>query len=43
MHGFFNQAGVLPGAADGLDYVTAAIDERLAGEPAPGLTETASA
>jgi acetyl esterase/lipase len=41
MHGFFNMNDVLPGAADGLDYVTAAIDERLAG--APGLSETASA
>jgi acetyl esterase len=41
MHGFFNLHDVLPGAADGLDYVTAAIEERLAG--APGLSETASA
>jgi len=41
MHGFFNMNDVLPGAADGLDYVTAAIEERLAG--APGLSETASA
>jgi acetyl esterase len=41
MHGFFNMNDVLPGAADGLDYVTAAIEERLAG--APGPSETASA
>ncbi len=41
MHGFFNMNDVLPGAADGLDYVVAAIGEQLAG--APGLSETASA
>ena len=36
MHGFFNMADVLPGAADGLDYVAAAIDDQLAGD----LTKT---
>lgn len=34
MHGFFTMTDVLPGAADALDYVTAAIGEHLAGEPA---------
>jgi acetyl esterase len=29
MHGFFTMVDVLPGAAAGLDYVAAAIDERL--------------
>jgi acetyl esterase len=43
MHGFFNMADVLPGAADGLDYVAAAIEEQLAGTPAPDLTGTAPA
>jgi acetyl esterase/lipase len=43
MHGFFNMNDVLPGAADGLDYVAAAIDEQLAGAPAASLSETASA
>jgi acetyl esterase len=33
MHGFFTM-DALPGAAEGLDYVVAAIDERLAGDPA---------
>jgi acetyl esterase len=32
MHGFFTMVDALPGAADGLDYVVAAIDERLASE-----------
>ena len=29
MHGFFTMVDALPGAADGLDYVVAAIDEHL--------------
>ena len=29
MHGFFSQVDLLPGAADAMDYVTAAIDEHL--------------
>jgi acetyl esterase len=33
MHGFFTRVDLLPGAADALDYVTAAIVEHLAGEP----------
>jgi hypothetical protein len=33
--------GVLPGAAEGLDYVTAAIEERLAS--APELAESGPA
>jgi acetyl esterase len=41
MHGFFNMQGVLPGAAEGLDYVTAAIEERLAS--APELAESGPA
>ncbi len=40
MHGFFNMADVLPGAADGLDYVTGAIDERLAEAAVPGIADT---
>ena len=34
MHGFFTMVGLLPGADAGLDYVTAAIGQHLAGEPA---------
>ena len=34
MHGFFTMVNVLPGARDGLDFVTAAIDDHLA-PPAP--------
>jgi acetyl esterase len=34
MHGFFTMVGLLPGAGAGLDYVTAAIGQHLAGEPA---------
>jgi acetyl esterase len=30
MHGFFTLIGLLPGARDGLEYVTAAIDDHLA-------------
>ena len=33
MHGFFTRADLLPGAAEALDYVTAAVEEHLAGEP----------
>jgi acetyl esterase len=33
MHGFFTMVDALPGAAEGLDYVVAAIGERLASEP----------
>jgi acetyl esterase len=33
MHGFFTRVDLLPGAAEALDYVTAAIGEHLAGEP----------
>jgi acetyl esterase len=32
MHGFFTMVDALPGAAEGLDYVVAAIDERLTSE-----------
>ncbi len=32
MHGFFTMVDALPGAADGLDYMVAAIDERLTSE-----------
>jgi acetyl esterase len=36
MHGFFTLIGLLPGARDGLDFVTAAIDDHLARQhPAP--------
>jgi acetyl esterase len=35
MHGFFTMVDALPGAAAGLDYVTTAIDEHLASDPAP--------
>ncbi len=31
MHGFFTMVNVLPGAADGLDYVAGSIDRHLAG------------
>jgi acetyl esterase len=34
MHGFFTMVDVLPGAGEALDYVTAAIGEHLAAEPA---------
>lgn len=34
MHGFFTMVDLLPGAAEALDYVGAAIGEHLAGEPA---------
>jgi acetyl esterase len=34
MHGFFTMLGVLPGAAAAMDYVVAAVDETLAGQPA---------
>jgi acetyl esterase len=34
MHGFFTMVGLLPGADAGLDYVTEAIGQHLAGEPA---------
>jgi acetyl esterase len=43
MHGFFTMTGVLPGAVEALDYVTAAIEEQLAGAPAPDLTGAAPA
>jgi acetyl esterase len=33
MHGFFTMTGLLPGAGEALDYVTAAIGEHLASEP----------
>ncbi len=33
MHGFFTMNGVLPGADAAMDYVAAAIDDQLAGEP----------
>jgi acetyl esterase len=33
MHGFFTQVDLLPGAADALDYVTAAVGEHLASAP----------
>jgi acetyl esterase len=36
MHGFFNMVDILPGAAEGVDYVAAAIEEHLASEPAAG-------
>jgi acetyl esterase/lipase len=35
MHGFFTHVDLLPGAADGMDYVAAAIDEHLTSEPVP--------
>jgi acetyl esterase len=36
MHGFFTLIGLLPGARDGLDFVTAAVDDHLARQhPAP--------
>ena len=36
MHGFFTMVDLLPGARDGLDFVTAAIDDHLAPQrPAP--------
>jgi acetyl esterase/lipase len=38
MHGFFTMVDLLPGAGEALDYVTAAINEQLA-----GATETAAA
>ena len=34
MHGFFTMVDILPGAAAGMDYVAAAIEEHLAGAPA---------
>jgi acetyl esterase len=34
MHGFFTRVDLLPGAAEALDYVTAAIGEHLSSEPA---------
>ena len=34
MHGFFTMVNVLPGSAAGIEYVAAAIDERLAAQPA---------
>lgn len=34
MHGFFTMVDILPGAAEGMDYVVAAIEEHVAGEPA---------
>ena len=34
MHGFFTMVDILPGAAAGMDYVVAAIEEHLAGAPA---------
>jgi acetyl esterase/lipase len=43
MHGFFTMTGVLPGAGEALDYVAAAIEEHLAGAPAPDLTGAAPA
>jgi acetyl esterase len=43
MHGFFTMTDVLPGAGEALDYVAAAIEEQLAGAPAPDLTGAAPA
>jgi acetyl esterase len=43
MHGFFTMTDVLPGAGEALDYVTAAIEEQLAGAPAADLTGAAPA
>jgi hypothetical protein len=34
MHGFFTMVDLLPGASEALDYVTAAIEDHLAAEPA---------
>ena len=34
MHGFFTMTDLLPGAGEALDYVSAAIEEHLAAEPA---------
>jgi acetyl esterase len=42
MHGFFTMVDALPGATAGLNYVAAAIDERLAGEPATAETPAAA-
>jgi acetyl esterase len=42
MHGFFTMVDALPGAAAGLDYVAAAIDESLAGEPATAESPAAA-
>ncbi len=39
MHGFFTMVDVLPGAGEALGYVTAAINEHLAG---PGAGEPAA-
>jgi acetyl esterase len=33
MHGFFTMTGLLPGADAAMDYVVAAVDEQLAGQP----------
>ncbi len=35
MHGFFTMVNVLPGAADGLDYVAENIDRHLADATSP--------
>jgi acetyl esterase len=44
MHGFFTMIGLLPGARDGLDFVTTAIDEHLARRhPAPAGRRPAAA
>jgi hypothetical protein len=34
MHGFFTMNHVLPGADAAMDYVTAAVDDQLAGDRA---------
>ncbi len=35
MHGFFTMVNVLPGSAEGIDYVVAQIDHHFAPAPAP--------
>jgi acetyl esterase len=42
MHGFFTMVDALPGAAAGLEYVAAAVDEHLAGEPAAAESPAAA-
>jgi hypothetical protein len=44
MHGFFTMPGVLPGSADALEFVAAALEQQLgtARPPRPAMADSAS-
>jgi acetyl esterase len=42
MHGFFTMAGVLPGSADGIEFVAAALERQLGLRPRPAIAASAT-